>query len=632
MIRKLADRFTGVSTLNILSSIHSPDDVKALESAQLPTLCAEIREYLIDSLSHTGGHLAANLGVVELTVALHRVYDPSRDRLLFDVGHQCYTHKLLTGRRERFDTLRRLDGLSGFPKPCESVCDAFVAGHASASVSVALGMARARTLLRESYDVVVVIGDGALSGGLAYEGLSDAGESGEPLVVILNDNGMSINPNVGGVARLLAKLRTRPGYLSFKRVFRRIVGKVPPVYNAAHNFKEWLKDRLLPANMFDDMGFYYIGPVDGHDAGRLELLIRWARELQKPVLLHVVTTKGKGCAFAEECPETYHGVGPFDPDTGAVKSSGKSFSEQFGAALCSLAAADRKICAVTAAMESGTGLTGFAEKFPRRFFDVGIAEGHAVSMSAGLAKQGLTPVFAVYSSFLQRAYDMLVHDVSLLGLHVVLAVDRAGIVGRDGETHHGVFDVSFLCSIPHMTVYCPASFRELRDMLELALYAEKGPVALRYPRGGEGEYRESHAQEASTVLREGSTLTMVSYGRLINEVIAAARLLESRGVSAEIIKLNRINPLEADAVMRSLEKTRRLLVAEDVCRAGSVGSRLLAEAAERGLALGSARLLDLGSGIAVHGGIRELLHRYGLDGTGIAEAAVSMLPDMKRDA
>ena len=618
--------------MDILNHMNTPDDVRALEKKQLSPLCGEIREFLISSLSHTGGHLSANLGVVELTVALHRVYDPCRDRLLFDVGHQCYTHKLLTGRREAFRSLRSLDGLSGFPKPKESDCDPFIAGHASDSVSVALGMARARTLAGADYDVVAVIGDGALSGGLAYEGLSDAGESGEPMLVILNDNGLSIDPNVGGVARLLSRLRVKPAYISFKRDFRRFIGRIRPLYSAAHKLKEWLKARTLPSNIFDDMGFYYIGPVDGHDVIRLETLIRWAKELRKPVLLHIVTKKGKGCTFAEDCPETYHGVGPYDPDSGLLCEDQKSFSQIFGKALCREAGADGRICAVTAAMESGTGLTAFAKMYPRRFFDVGIAEGHAAAMSAGLAKQGLTPVFAVYSSFLQRAYDMLIHDVSLQNLHVVLAVDRAGLVGRDGETHNGVFDVSYLSSVPHMKVYAPASYAELSDMLRLALHREEGPAALRYPRGSEGEFRESRAFEPSSVLRRGEDLTLVSYGVMINEALTAARLLERRGISAELIKLNRIHPLDAGVVLSSLKKTRRLLAAEDVCRAGSVGSRLLAAVAEQGLSLKSSLLLDLGDGIIPQGSVQELLSRCGLDGPGIAEAAISLFPEMVSNA
>ena len=394
----------------ILEDIHSPQDVKALPNDQLPQLCRELRQFLVDSVSQTGGHLASNLGAVELTVAIHRCFDTERDRLVFDVGHQCYVHKALTGRRELFSTLRQLDGLSGFPKPRESVHDAFIAGHASNSVSVALGMARARSLQHQDYQVLALIGDGALSGGLAYEGLNDAGASGEPLIVILNDNGMSINPNVGAVSEHLERLRSRPAYYHFKKWYRSLFGKHPaknPLYRFNHRVKTFLKRSLYPSSsLFEDMGFTYLGPVDGHDLPRLCNTLEWARELQGPVLVHVRTVKGKGCAYAERNPGRYHGVGPFDPETGVIPPSGESFSSVFGRTLEDCAAQDPRVCAVTAAMADGTGLGHFAGAYPDRFFDVGIAEGHGAAMAAGLARQGMLPVFAVYSSFLQRSYDM----------------------------------------------------------------------------------------------------------------------------------------------------------------------------------------------------------------------------------
>ncbi|MDO4749836.1 MAG: 1-deoxy-D-xylulose-5-phosphate synthase [Eubacteriales bacterium] len=611
--------------MNILQSINNHDDLLELSDKQLRELCEEIRSFLVESLSDTGGHLASNLGAVELSVMLHRVYDPRRDRLLFDVGHQCYTHKILTGRMASFGTLRRLDGLSGFPDPTESECDPFIAGHASNSVSAALGMARARTLLDETYDVVAVIGDGALSGGLAYEGLSDAGESGEPLVVVLNDNGMSIQPNVGGVARLLSRMRVKPAYISFKQVFRRVVGVIPPLYRMAHNFKEWLKLRLLPSNMFDDMGFQYIGPVDGHDLTHLEILLRWARDLRKPVLLHVVTQKGKGCEFAEKSPDAYHGVGAYDPVTGEIKASGKSFSDCMGEELSRLAQEDSRICAVSAAMEDGTGLHSFAREIPARFFDVGIAEGHAVTMAAGLAKQGLLPVFAVYSCFLPRACDMLYNDVGLQNLHVVFCVDRAGLVGRDGETHHGMFDVAHLSAVPGMTIYCPSNFSELRDMLSRALYKETGPVTVRYPRGGEGPYLASHADEDVTILQKGNDITLISYGLLINELLDAAAELSAHGISADVIKLNRICPLNNETVLQSLKKTRRLIVLEDVCQSGCVGEKILADCAGHSITLRAVRLLNAGDGIVRHGEVCELRAALGLNTSGVVSAALSML-------
>lgn len=615
--------------MSILERINSSNDIKKLPEEELEPLCQELRDYMISSISRTGGHLASNLGAVELTVALHRVYDTSRDRVVFDVGHQSYVHKIITGRRDSFCTLRQHGGLSGFPKPYESEDDAFIAGHASNSVSVALGMARARTLSHADYDVAAIIGDGALSGGLAYEGLANAAASGEPLVVILNDNNMSINENVGGTAHLLESLRVRPGYISFKRWYRDVFTKLPGLYKFNHAIKEWLKKRLLPGNVFSGMGMYYLGPVDGHDIGKLETVIRWARELRKPVLVHVVTKKGKGYKYAEEHPEKFHGVGRFDIETGELHDSGDCFSAKMGESLSRLADNDGRIIGITAAMSSGTGMDVFSAAHPDRFFDVGIAEGHAVSMAGGMAKQGMVPVFAVYSSFLQRGYDMLIHDVALQNLHVVFCVDRAGLVGSDGETHHGVFDVSYLSSVPDMTVLCPASYAELETMLRAAIYDINGSVAIRYPRGGEGEYTACNTAP-ETLLREGRDVTLVCYGIMTNEVLDAAERLAAEGISAEVIKLSMIKPPDFDLVMRSLRKTGKLLISEDVCEAGCVGSRILEEAAINETHVRAAKLLNLGEGIVPHGTVAELLHDFGLDADGIVSAAMEMMDkDMK---
>lgn len=615
--------------MSILERINSSNDIKKLPEEELEPLCQELRDYMISSISRTGGHLASNLGAVELTVALHRVYDTSRDRVVFDVGHQSYVHKIITGRRDSFCTLRQHGGLSGFPKPYESEDDAFIAGHASNSVSVALGMARARTLSHADYDVAAIIGDGALSGGLAYEGLANAAASGEPLVVILNDNNMSINENVGGTAHLLESLRVRPGYISFKRWYRDVFTKLPGLYKFNHAIKEWLKKRLLPGNVFSGMGMYYLGPVDGHDIGKLETVIRWARELRKPVLVHVVTKKGKGYKYAEEHPEKFHGVGRFDIETGELHDSGDCFSAKMGESLSRLADGDGRIIGITAAMSSGTGMDVFSAAHPDRFFDVGIAEGHAVSMAGGMAKQGMVPVFAVYSSFLQRGYDMLIHDVALQNLHVVFCVDRAGLVGSDGETHHGVFDISYLSSVPDMTVLCPASYAELETMLRAAIYDINGSVAIRYPRGGEGKYTACNTAP-ETLLREGRDVTLVCYGIMTNEVLDAAERLAAEGISAEVIKLSMIKPPDFDLVMRSLRKTGKLLISEDVCEAGCVGSRILEEAAINEIHVRAAKLLNLGEGIVPHGTVAELLHDFGLDADGIVSAAMEMMDkDMK---
>lgn len=615
--------------MSILERINSSNDIKKLPEEELEPLCQELRDYMISSISRTGGHLASNLGAVELTVALHRVYDTSRDRVVFDVGHQSYVHKIITGRRDSFCTLRQHGGLSGFPKPYESEDDAFIAGHASNSVSVALGMARARTLSHADYDVAAIIGDGALIGGLAYEGLANAAASGEPLVVILNDNNMSINENVGGTAHLLESLRVRPGYISFKRWYRDVFTKLPGLYKFNHAIKEWLKKRLLPGNVFSGMGMYYLGPVDGHDITKLETVIRWARELRKPVLVHVVTKKGKGYKYAEEHPEKFHGVGRFDIETGELHDSGDCFSAKMGESLSRLADNDGRIIGITAAMSSGTGMDVFSAAHPDRFFDVGIAEGHAVSMAGGMAKQGMVPVFAVYSSFLQRGYDMLIHDVALQNLHVVFCVDRAGLVGSDGETHHGVFDVSYLSSVPDMTVLCPASYAELETMLRAAIYDINGSVAIRYPRGGEGKYTACNTAP-ETLLREGRDVTLVCYGIMTNEVLDAAERLAAEGISAEVIKLSMIKPPDFDLVMRSLRKTGKLLISEDVCEAGCVGSRILEEAAINEIHVRAAKLLNLGEGIVPHGTVAELLHDFGLDADGIVSAAMEMMDkDMK---
>ena len=602
-----------------------PEQLGGLSDSEAAELCRRLRVRLIDTVSRTGGHLASSLGAVELIVAIHRVFDTGRDRLVFDVGHQCYAHKILTGRNAAMETLRTFGGIAGFPKPVESPSDAFIAGHASNSVSVALGMARARTLQNENNQVLALIGDGALTGGLAYEGLSDAGDSGEPLIVILNDNGMSITRSVGGVAEHLARQRLKPQYLHFKKGYRKVMSVLPlggHIYNVTHKVKTAIKETLLPCSLFEDMGFTYLGPVDGHDVKRLTQLLSYARELKGPVLLHVRTVKGKGYTPAERNPDLFHGVGRFCVETGEpVHPTAPNFSAVFGQALCELAEKDPKICAVTAAMQGGTGLNGFAQRFPERFFDVGIAEGHAAAMAAGMAKQGMTPVFAVYSTFLQRSYDMLLHDVALQGLHVVLAVDRAGLVGEDGETNHGLFDPAFLDTIPGMTVLCPASFAELRDMLEYAVYEVKGPVAIRYPRGGEGAYQDGAPRHPAVLLREGTDLTLVGCGTLVNELLDCADRLAADGIRAEVVKLNTITPLPLELVARSVKKTGRLLVAEESAEMGGIGQRIAAGLLAVGVPVQGLALASTGRGGVTHGTIPQLRRRGGLDGESLYHRA-----------
>ena len=466
--------------MRILPNIDGHDDLVRLSNEERIQLCDEIRRFLIESVSKTGGHLASNLGIVELSIAVETVFDTMKDRLVFDVGHQSYVHKILTGRQADFEHLRQFGGIAGFPKPSESDSDAFVAGHASSSVSIALGMARARTLQHEDYQVIALLGDGAATGGMIYEGLNDAAMSKEPMVIILNDNEMSIDRNVGGMAWHLSRIRSSDEYLKLKAGYRRVLGKLPGgkgFYRLTSRIKNRIKRLLLPSTIFENMGLTYLGPVDGHDLPDLIDLLRAARDLNEPVLVHVLTQKGYGYDPAVRNPSKFHGIGKFDPVTGETSGAKKvSFSDSFGDTMVELAAENKKLCAITAAMPGGTGLLKFRDQFPDRLFDVGIAEEHAVSMAGGLAKQGMVPVVAIYSTFLQRAFDQILQDISMLNLHVVLAIDRAGLVGDDGETHHGVFDVGFLGQVPGMTVLAPASLEEQKQMLRWAV--EEAETAL----------------------------------------------------------------------------------------------------------------------------------------------------------
>ncbi len=602
----------------ILERIHSRADLLDLTEAEQGQLCREIRDFLIRHVSQTGGHLASNLGVVELTLAIERVFDTEKDRLVFDVGHQSYVHKLLTGRADGFDTLRQFGGMSGFPSPEESMTDAFIAGHASNAVSVALGMARARTLQKQDYSVLALVGDGALTGGLAYEGLNNAGASREPLIVILNDNGMSITPNVGAISRHLARVRLQPGYLGFKLRYRAFTAKIPggkKLYDFTHKLKERLRRSVLGANLFDSLGFTYLGPVDGHDLQKVEELLKIAKALHEPVLLHLITKKGKGYTLAENMPAAYHGVGKFDPALGASRKHTPCFSDVFGQTLTELAAENPKLCAITAAMRDGTGLTGFAKTYPSRFFDVGIAEEHAVSMACGMAKQGLVPAAAIYSTFLQRSFDMLLHDLALLQLHVVLGVDRAGLVGEDGRTHHGMFDVGYLRQVPGMKIYCPASFAELSAMLRQAVLDDTGPVAVRYPRGGEGAYREN-AQ--NTLLLPGTSCTVITYGTMINAVLGAVKIAEKDGISVEILKLRTIAPVDWDAIEASCKKTGRVFVAEETSNRGCLADEIFAHLAQVGISC-VFRKQNLGDDFVTHGAMQDLYKLTGLDAAALAD-------------
>jgi len=601
--------------VSILENIRSREDLLQLNEKEELLLCEEIRAFLLARVSDAGGHLASNLGIVEATLAIHKVYDTAVDRLVFDVGHQSYVHKILTGRAGDFSSLRQFGGMSGFPKPEESSHDAFVAGHASNSVSVALGLARARTRLGQKYQVAAVIGDGALTGGLAYEGLNDAGDSGEPMVVILNDNEMSISKNVGGISRHLSLLRLKPGYFGLKKAYRKFTQSVPGgkwLYKATHQVKAFLKRSLIGTTVFEEMGLTYLGPVDGHDIQKMTYLLSVAKEMACPVLLHIITQKGKGYEPAEMAPQDYHGVGQFDPEVGiSTGRKRETFSQVFGEELAKLADGDSRICALTAAMPQGTGLNIFAKAHPGRFFDVGIAEGHAVTTAAGMAAGGLVPVFAVYSTFLQRGYDMLLHDVALMGNHVVFAVDRAGLVGEDGPTHHGVFDVGYLSQIPGMTVFTPATAAELRQMLTQAIYECTGPVAIRYSRG------YCCAEDSLCFTAPGSPLAaLVTYGTLSANVYAAASMLARQGTPVSVIRLKTLIPLDVDHLLSALGSAKHLFVIEDVMDQGSVGQQIAAALSDRGQHI-SLKRLNLGSAFTQHGNTELLWKHTGLDAPSI---------------
>ena len=616
--------------MSILETIHNNKDLVALNAKQRKDLCAELRDCLIRNVSRTGGHVASNLGVVELTVAIETVYNTQKDRLVFDVGHQSYIHKMLTGRQADFAGLRQFGGIAGFPKPSESDADAFVAGHASSSVSIALGMARARTLTGQDYNVIALMGDGAATGGMAYEGLNDAAVSGEPIVVILNDNALSIDKNVGGMAFHLRKLRSKERYLGMKEHYREFMLKVPGgrgLYRFTRRAKDRLRRMLIPSNIFENMGFTYLGPVDGHDTENLIALLRIAKEMRRPVILHVMTQKGRGYAPSEEHPKLFHGIGKFDPVTGEPeKKGGYTFSDAFGEEMVRLAGADERVCAITAAMPGGTGLLEFKSKYPKRLFDVGIAEEHAMSMAGGLAKQGMVPVIALYSTFLQRAYDMILQDVCMLGLHVVLAVDRAGLVGEDGETHHGVNDVGFLRHAPGLTILCPASTAELKDMLAWSVEEQDGPVAIRYPRGGDRSYTQSawvndpavRGYGALACHRHGTDVTIITYGTLVENAMNAAELLSERGISAAVLRLMSVAPLPIEQILERMSDNPHILVLEEVSANCGIGHSLAWELKKRKDNI-RVDCIDLGSRYVTHGSVEQLYKHYGLDARSVAD-------------
>lgn len=613
--------------MKILPKINCHEDLLCLSDGERNQLCQEIRDFLIDSVSRTGGHLAGNLGAVELSVAIETVFNTSKDRLVFDVGHQSYVHKMLTGRRADFTHLRQYGGISGFPKPSESDTDSFVAGHASSSVSIALGMARARTMLGEDYEVVTLIGDGAVTGGMAYEGLNNAAVSREPMVIILNDNEMSIGQNVGGMSKHLARIRSSESYLIAKRWYRKAMKRLPGgrmLYAISSRIKNRVKRFLLPTSIFESMGFTYLGPADGHDLPGLISLLTAAKELREPVLVHVMTKKGHGYRFAEEDPAKFHGIGKFDPETGKkLGARVKTFSDSFGEAMVNLARSNPRVCAITAAMPGGTGLLDLMRQYPERLFDVGIAEEHAVSMAGGLAKQGMIPVVALYSTFLQRGYDQIMQDICMLKLHAVFAIDRAGLVGDDGPTHHGVFDVGFLRQMPGMLLLNPVSLQEQQDMLHWAVEEYNGPVAIRYPRGTEGSYSASDWKGLDSGIvahRRGSDVAFVTYGSMLDNTLAAAELLSRQGLEAAVLRLMNLSDLHTAEILQNISGTKKIIVVEETCTGSGIREALAYELMQ---CCSGCQVFgrDLGSDFVTHGDKKKLYENCGLDAQALAAFA-----------
>lgn len=605
----------------LLNHINTPDDVKKLTNNELTTLCEEIRGFLLESVSQTGGHLASNLGTVELTVALHKVFQSPEDKIVFDVGHQCYTHKLLTNRKEQFSSLRKKGGISGFPKTKESEHDAFIAGHSSTSVSAALGIAKALQMQGKPNHAIAVIGDGAFTGGEIYEAMNNAGRSGTNLILILNHNDMSISKNVGAFARYLATIRSRPGYLKLKATIEKILLHTPligkPTRNWLESSKSLLKTMIYRSTFFEELGFSYLGPIDGHDIEELTMVLNRAKSLCKPVLIQVETTKGKGYPFAEENPGAYHATATFDPSVGSEEAiSEDTYSYVAGMAIKEVADEDNRICAITAAMKYGTGLQNFYQAHKERFFDVGIAEQHAVTFAGGLASQGMIPVFAVYSSFLQRGYDQIIHDLSIDQQHVVLAIDRAGIIGEDGETHQGIFDTAYLNHIPNITVYSPEGYEETTLCMKKAIVEEPGVVAVRYPRGSA---KVTHSLKPSLEyqhLNNGKETLVISYGRMTSNCYDAVSGLNEQGNNISLLKLTKIIPF-ASKVIEIANEYKNIYFVEEGIQTGGIAEHLGALLLEQGYQ-GSYHIRAINSFVQ-QSSVNEAFVSMGLDKESIKE-------------
>ena len=606
---------------DILNNITNPKDLKKLNYEDKKELAEEIRSYIIDVVSKNGGHLASNLGVVELTIALHSIFDTPKDKIIWDVGHQTYVHKILTGRKNQMKTLRKLDGISGFPKTTESEYDCFNTGHSSTSISAALGMARARDILNENYKVIAVIGDGALTGGMAEEALNDAGASKSNIIVVLNDNEMSISKNVGGISLLLGKMRTKNVYTKANEKVRIRMGNIPKVGNKivklTSRIKNSIKQIFISKMYFEDIGYTYLGPVDGNDIEAVEEILEQSKKCKGPVLVHVVTKKGKGYKPAEKNPSKFHGTAPFDKKTGEVlKVKSKDYSKVFGEKLVEIAKNDNRIVAITAAMADGTGLSEFKKKYPKRFFDVGIAEQHAIGMAAGMAKSGLIPVVPIYSSFYQRAYDQVIHDVCMQNLHVIMCVDRAGIVGNDGETHQGLLDMASFSIVPNMTIMAPKDFKELEQMIDFAVNFN-GPILIRYPRGGEGNLKlkcnEKIVLGESELLKEGSDVTIIAIGKMVEKAVEVADKFSKIGVDAEIINARFLKPFDENKIIESIEKTKNVITIEDGFIKGGLATTVNELIAKNGIIDVNIENCGYDDEFVKQGSVQELEQINGLD-------------------
>lgn len=603
----------------MLEKIQKPNDIKKIPADQLPALAEEIREFIIESLSKTGGHLASNLGVVELTIAMHRVFDLPKDKLIWDVGHQSYTHKILTGRKDGFETLRREGGISGFPKRSESDCDVFDTGHSSTSISAGVGYVRARELKKENYSIVSIIGDGALTGGMAYEALNNAASLKSNFIIVLNDNEMSITENVGGMSSYLSGLRTASAYTDFKmdvtKALNRIPGIGPGMVDAMRKTKSSIKQIIIPGMLFEDMGLTYLGPVDGHNIPQLIKTFQEAKRFEGPILVHVLTQKGRGYEPAMRHPARFHGAGPFDVKTGLpVGKSNPTYTDVFSTVMRKMGDRRKDVAAVTAAMMTGVGLKRFSNMFPDRCFDVGIAEEHAVTFAAALSLGGITPVVAIYSSFLQRAYDQIMHDVCMQNLHVVFAIDRAGLVGYDGETHHGIFDLSYLGSMPNMTILAPKNLWELSDMIKFAVDYD-GPIAVRYPRGeaytGLKEFRAPICLGKSEVIHEGSRVALLAVGSMVKMAEEVQKQLKERmDMDAALVNARFVKPIDEE-LLRSFADTYELVVTlEENVKDGGFGERVLAFAEEEDLPFG-VEIIALPDRFIPHGSVSYQMKQVG---------------------